>query len=143
MDVKLRGKYLIIEGQRFTYADNNSLPLGLTMESVKLVKVSDGYAFQSHHAFLSNMFLCNIKFEGEDYISAEHLYTALMAFHHNRQDLLPAILKAKDGYEAKHIARRIKIDDSWETEKMRFYQSQRNWWTLIPLIFLTRGKWVK
>ena len=79
--MKLRGNILIIDGIRYTYKDIDQLSHGLTMENVKLVKVLDGYAFQSHYAFLSNMFPCIIKFEGEDYKSAEHLYTALMARH--------------------------------------------------------------
>ena len=89
------------------------------MESVKLVKVSDGYAFQSHYAFISNMCPCSIKFEGDIFHSSEHLYTALMARHHDRQDLISDIIKAKDGYDAKRIAKRIKIDDSWEEAKVK------------------------
>ena len=89
------------------------------MESVKLIKVADGYAIQSHNAFPSNMFPCNIKFEGEIYKSSEHLYTALMACRHNRLDLIPFILKARDGYEAKRIARKITVDDSWEEAKVK------------------------
>ena len=62
--------------------------------------------------------LINIKFEIENFKSAEHLFTALMAFHHNRRDLLPFILKARDGYDAKRIARRIKTDEAWDTDKI-------------------------
>ena len=64
LDVRFRGNVLFIEGKRFTCADIESLPLGLTMESVKLIKVSDGYAFQSHHAFLSNMYMSVADFLG-------------------------------------------------------------------------------
>ena len=118
IDVKLRGKTLIIEGKRYTYSDIEQLPHGLTMESVKLVKVVDGYAFQSHYAFLSNMYPCIIKFEGEIYKSSEHLYTAMMARHHNRLDLIPEIINARDGYDAKRIARKITINDSWDEAKV-------------------------
>ena len=119
LDVRFRGNVLFIEGKQFTYADIESLPLGLTMESVKLIKVSDGYAFQSHHAFLSNMYMCTIKYDGETYITAEHLFTALMARHHDRQDLLPEILQARDGYDAKRITRKTKIDDTWDGAKIK------------------------
>ena len=77
------------------------------------------YAFQSHYAFLSNMYPCVIEFEGDIYHSSEHLYTAMMARHHDRLDLIPDIIKARDGYDAKHIAKRIKIDDSWEEAKVK------------------------
>ena len=118
LDVKPRGNFLIIDGIRYTYKDIDHLPHGLTMENVKLVKVTDGYAFQSHYAFLRNMFPCTIKFEGEDYKSAEHLYTAMMARHHDRMDLIPDIIKARDRYEAKRLARRIKLKDSWDEAKI-------------------------
>ena len=58
------------------------------MESVKIINVVDGVAFQSNHAFMSNMFLCLIKHEGTEYKSAEHFFSAKMARSHNRLDLI-------------------------------------------------------
>ena len=34
-------------------------------------------------------------------------------------DLIPEIVKARDGYDVKRIARRIKLDDSWEEAKIK------------------------
>ena len=67
LDIKLRGKVLVIDGIKFTYNDIGALPYDLSMESAKTIKVEDGYAFQSHHSFLSNMFLTNILYEGVNY----------------------------------------------------------------------------
>ena len=65
------------------------------------------------------MAVCFIKFEGEDYKLSDHLYTAMIARHPVRMDLIPSISKAIDGYDAKQIARRIKIDDSWDDAKVK------------------------
>ena len=89
------------------------------MERVKIIKVLDGVAFQSHHAFLSNMFMCLIKHAGVDYKSAEHFYSAEMARFHNRLDLIDDILKAQDGYAAKRIVRPIKTKDEWQEPKIK------------------------
>ena len=92
------------------------------MEKVKIVSVSDGWAFQSHHAFISNMFMCLIKHEGIDYKSAEHFYSAELACYHNRLDLIDDILEARDGYTAKRIVRSIKIKDDY-----LFYKNDQTW----------------
>ena len=84
LDIKLKGNVLIIDGIRLTYKDIDHLPYNLSMESAKILKVHDGYAFQSHHGYMSNMFMVNIKYEGETYKSAEHLYTAEFARHHDK-----------------------------------------------------------
>ena len=54
LDIKLRGTTLIIDGVKLTYRDIENLPYGLSMESVKIISVPEGLAFQSHHAYLSN-----------------------------------------------------------------------------------------
>ena len=53
LDIKLRGNILIIDGIRITYKDIENLPYELTMESVKIIDVIDGVAFQSNYAFLA------------------------------------------------------------------------------------------
>ena len=92
LNVKLRGSTIIFDDIKYTYKDIDTLPHDLSMEKVKIVKVVDGLAFQSHHAFMSNMFLCLIKHEGIEYKSAEHFYSAEMARYHERLDLIDDIL---------------------------------------------------
>ena len=103
LNVKLRGNNLIIDDIKYSYKDIDSLPHGLTMESVKILIVTDGLAFQSHHAYLSNMFPCIIKVNDVIFKSAEHYYSAEMARYHNRLDLIQPIIDSKDGYAAKRI----------------------------------------
>ena len=74
---------------------------------MKIIKVIDGYAFQLLYAYLSN-----IKYEGVTYKSAEHLYTAKYAKHHNCLDIIQDILEAEDGYAAKRLIRNyLKLKD--------------------------------
>ena len=60
--------------------------------------------------YLRNMYW-QVMYEGVEYKSSEHLYNVEMAKHHNGLDLVNKILKAKDGYATKRIAREIDIAD--------------------------------
>ena len=88
------------------------------MENVKVIEVVDGVAFQSHYAFLSSMFPCEIRDQGIIFKSAEHFYSVELAKFHNRQDLVEDIINAQDGYAAKRIVRNIKISDEWHEAKI-------------------------
>ena len=114
----MKGSSIIIDGVKFGHKDILNLPKGLSIDKVKIVSTKDGIAFQSHHAYMSNMYPCRIVLDGIDYKSSEHLYHAEMARYHNRQDLVAAIIRAKDGYVAKRLARDIDLADNWETAKL-------------------------
>ena len=43
---------LVTDDIKYTFADIDSLPHGLTMEEVKIRKTKDGAAYQEKHAFL-------------------------------------------------------------------------------------------
>ena len=119
LNVKLRGSNIIIDDIKYSYKDINSLPYGLCMKNVKMVKATDELAFQSHHSFLSNMYPCEIKVNGNTYKSAEHFYSADLARYHSRNDLIQPILDAQDGYAAKRIVCNIKLSDEWQEEKVK------------------------
>ena len=119
VNVKLKGSNIIIDAVKFGHSDIYNLPKGLSIDLVKIVATKDGLAFQSHHAYLSNMYPCKIVFENVEYKSSEHLYYAEMARHHNRLDLIDEIIKTKDGYAAKRAGKKIDIADDWETAKVK------------------------
>ena len=119
VDVKLKGSNIIIDGVRFAHKDIHDLPKGLSIDKVKMVATRDGLAFQSHHSFLSNMYPVKIMCDGVEYKSSEHLYHTEMAKHYQRLDLVKSIIKAKDGYATKKIARDIVIADDWEETKLK------------------------
>ena len=65
------------------------------------------------------MYPCKIMYNGVEYKSAEHLYHCGMTKHHNPIDLINKIIKAKDGYTAKRIAREIDVAEDWEVVKLK------------------------
>ena len=95
------------------------MPYGLSMTSVKIISVPEGLAFQSHHAYLSNMYVSDIKYEGDTFITAEHLYSTEFVKHHHQLDLIPDFLRAEDGYAAKRIIRNMKSNDTWSDTKFK------------------------
>ena len=120
INIKLKGSSLVIDGIKYWHSDIHNLPKGLNITQVKIVATKDGLAFQSHHAFLSSMYPCVIKYDGIEYKSAEHLYYAEMARHHNQLDLVNEIVSAKDGYAAKRVGKKItEIAEDWDTVKIK------------------------
>ena len=119
LDIKLRGNILIIDGVRFGYKDIANLPYDLTMESVKVIDVLDGVAFQSEYAFLSNMYKTEIVYEGNTYSTSEHLYSAEFVKHHDRPELIDDIIAAEDGYAAKRMIKHIKQNETWDNVKYK------------------------
>ena len=117
IDAKIKGDKLIIDEKVFKHEDLDSLPYDLSMERAKLIPVSDGWAFQSHHAYPSNMHPSEFD-EGErHYKTNEHYYQSKCAAFHKEYELEKKIIKARDGYKDKRLAKRIKISDEWENEK--------------------------
>ena len=125
IDVKLKVSCIIIDGVKFNH-NIHTLPKGLCISEVKILMTKDGVAFQSHHTYLSHMFPCKINFEGVEYKSSEHIYHTEMAKHHNHFDLVNRIIKAKDGYASKRIARVIIIADNLEEVKLKIMRNVIN-----------------
>ena len=119
IDIKLRGSNIIIDGIKYGHSDINDLPKGLSIKGIKVVATKDGTAFQSHHAYLSNMYPCKIVYEGLEYKSSEHLYFAEMARHHNKFELAEEIRNTKDGYAAKRASKEIIVAEDWEQIKVK------------------------
>ena len=65
------------------------------------------------------MFVVDIQYEGATYKTAEHLYTAEFAKHHDRLDIIQDIIEAEDGYAAKRLIRNIKANDTWDEAKFK------------------------
>ena len=119
IDIKLRGSNIISDGIKYGHSDINDLPKGLSIKGIRIVATNDGTAFQSHHAYLSNMYPCKIVYEGLEYKSSEHLYFAEMARHHNKFELAEEIRNTKDGYAAKRASKKIIVAEDWEQIKVK------------------------
>ena len=97
--------------------DLDDLPHRLLIEKAKIIPVCDGWAFLSHHAYPSNMYPSEFEEGDKKYKSNEHYFQSKCAAFHNDFELEKRILKAKDGYEAKKLAKKINISEEWEKEK--------------------------
>ena len=120
VNIKLKGSTIVIDGIKYGHCEIHNLPKDLNITQLKIVATKDGHAFQSHHAFLSSMYPCIIKYEGIDYKSAEHLYYSEMARHHNSFALVNKIINSKDGYAAKKVGEKITpIAEDSDTAKIK------------------------
>ena len=69
--VTIRGGVIVVDDISYSYSDIDTLPNGINMENAKLVKIDEGWAFQSHHAFPSSMYPCNIRHKDQDFHCVE------------------------------------------------------------------------
>ena len=113
----LRGGALVVDEVRYSFNDIGDLPNGITLENAKLVKVEDGWAFQSHHAFPSSMFQCKIKHKGHDFHCVEQAYFFDMAEEAGDQRAAAKLRECKNGYQAKRIGEKIKKPEGWNDRK--------------------------
>ena len=116
-ETTIRGGALVVDNKRYTYSDIDDLPEGITLENAKIVQVDDGLAFQSHHAYLSNMFKCTIVHEGNTFTSSEQNYWHDIATLAGDQRAIEELRDVKNGYEAKRIGERIKIIEDIKQQK--------------------------
>ena len=116
---QLKNGGLVIDDQRYTHSDMERLPYGLSMAEAKIVKVENGTAFQGHHAFMSNMFHVNIKYEGHTYSSAEHLYQTMCVEACNDNELVKEIKRTVDPYLARSLAKKVKKTKKWHESKLK------------------------
>ena len=69
------------------------------------------------------MHICqtDIKYEGDTYITAEHLDTTEFVKHHNQLHLIPDTFRAEDGYTAKRVIRSVKAHGTWNDTKSKLW----------------------
>ena len=89
----------MIDDIKYTFADIDSLPHGLTMEEAKIKKTKDGVAYQGKHAFLSNLHECPISDNSMDYNSSEQHYQCNRAKAAKNQRLYRKLRECKKTYK--------------------------------------------
>ena len=109
----LKGNTLIVDEVRYLYKDCGDLPEGINMINAKLVEFDDGWAFQSHNAFPSNMAKCTIRDDEHDYHYSEQLYWFYCAEDAGDQQSMTLLRECKNGYDAKQIGYSIKKSKRW------------------------------
>ena len=109
----LKGNALIVDEVKYLYKECGNLPEGINMKNAKLVELEDGWAFQSHHAFCSNMAKCTIRDDGHDYHCSEQLLWYKCAEDAEDQRAMAEVRECESGYAAKRIGYRIKKSNRW------------------------------
>ena len=109
-DLKLKGNKLEdSKGKVYHYRDIGDLPYGISMVEAKVIEFEHGTAFQSHHAYLSNMYKCEIVDEDITWHSSEQLFWFKYAMYNDDKEAAQKLLVCSDGYEAKKISHSIKV----------------------------------
>ena len=93
----------------YHYRDIKDLPTGISLEEAKVIEFDHGTAFQSHHAYLSNMYPCEIIDDDLLWHSAEQLFWYKFALYNDDKESALRITVCEDGYEAKKLSHGIKI----------------------------------
>ena len=112
-----KGKALIIDGQKYSYEDIGDLPNYLSLQKAKIVKTTDGVAFQAKHAYLSNLADSPFVDSGEDFRCSEqyiHIGRAKLAGDKHSEENLR---NAKCPYNMLTIGKRIKLPEGSEAQE--------------------------
>ena len=119
---KLRGGSIVIDEIRYSYADINNLPHDLTLENAKTVTVEDGVAFQGHHAFMSSLYRCEIKYNGNTFYSAESALHYTHATVVKQKHVAEKIINEKeDMYEVMRLGRKLPTNDAWKQQELTVF----------------------
>ena len=87
------------------------------MENAKIVAVDDGYAFQSHFAFPSSMYPCEIDHDRHKFHCPEQVYWYDLAGAARNKRVQAKLRDTKTGYEAKREGSKLKITKEVEQQK--------------------------
>ena len=114
---KMKGNKVELDGRGYVHREISSLPKEINCEAAKLVEFEHGVAFQSHHAFLSNMYPCNIVYDEVTWSSCEQLFWFRVANYNEDYNMANRILACDDPYEAKRLSHMINITKDNNAEK--------------------------
>jgi ribA/ribD-fused uncharacterized protein len=72
-------------------------------------------SFTGDHRFLSNFYLCTVRYLGQEFPSVEHAFQAAKATNSTDRERIRKCLTPKD---AKRLGRVIKLREDWESVKI-------------------------
>lgn len=116
--VEKAGEDIIVNGVRWKSADFNRLPVGDRIMDSRTIFARGTVAFQSALSPLSNLFPCNILFEGIRYGSAEQAYQHQRALHHNLLPLARDLLAQHNPYDIFNDAKEITDNKEWLDKRL-------------------------
>ena len=117
IECTVRGNNIIVRGVKYTYADVHTLPHGLSLEKAAIRKTPDGWAFQGHGAFCSNLFPCELEDNNGKYRSVEHMLAVTAATECNDNAALGKLITETNPYSIKRIYDAIKKTPAWNADE--------------------------
>lgn len=112
------GDDIIVNGIRWKSVDFNRLPVGDRIMDSRTIFARGTVAFQSALSPLSNLFPCNLVFEGIRYGSAEQAYQHQRALHHNLLPLARDLLAQHKPYDIYNDAKEITDNQEWLDKRL-------------------------
>ena len=109
---------ITIQDKQYSYSEIHNLPHHLSLARAKTQETPDGWAFQSCHAPMSNLYPCEIPYENHFYDSVERAFQHQMAQRCHDDDLADKILTLDTAFEcmvaAKGLRKTAEIEEGEE-----------------------------
>ncbi|XP_013409413.1 uncharacterized protein LOC106173000 [Lingula anatina] len=75
--------------------------------------------FSGEYSVLSNHYLCQVAYKGEEFSSVEHAYQVLKARFHGKEKLADQIQHARRGRDAERLGSQVEESDLWISKRCR------------------------
>ena len=118
VNATVRSSFIIVENRKYAFKDIIRLAPELTLEKAKTLECLDGegIAFQSVHSPLSNLYPCNVVYEGRIFLSAEGALQYTRAVFCKKFQEARLIQFERDAYEVKRMLSGLKSPKEWDNK---------------------------
>lgn len=113
----MSGTKVTVNNVTYKHSELGLLPDGFTLADSKVIEVYGGFAFSSKHAFLSNLYSCDITINGQHFDSSERAYQYSRALHLGAPEIAHKVLAAKSPKAAKKEGARVESNHMWDQKK--------------------------
>ena len=115
-DAKVKAGNLVLDGRGYKYHNLNKLPPDISLIKAKTLYILEDKAvvFQRQHTPLSNLYLCNLIYRGEVFLSSEAAFQYTRAKVCGNERKAQLIKSERRAFKVKIIARAVKETKEWE-----------------------------
>lgn len=113
----MAGSKITVNNVTYRHDELDDLPTGLTLGDSKLVQIKGGLAFASHHAYLSNLYHCNFRINGQSFDSAERAYQFSRAKNLKAPEVVKKVLATRNSRECKKQSKFLESTVEWDVAK--------------------------
>lgn len=116
----LKGDAIHLNGKVYKYNDLSLLPDKCRPEDTKMTTSEDGLSvgYHSELVYLSNFYLCPIRYDGAIYSSVEQAFQACKVKDAGYSRLASDIMETENPYTIKHMGEKITPKDSWRANEI-------------------------